>query len=137
MVAPSKPPAATDALVGALGQLLGDVIVVALRRPDVAAAIQTLTAATPAAATAATADLPGGLLSKAALAKRLDVSIATVDRLTREGLPVAAHVGDGRRYDLAACRAWLATRGKRPTKAPKRDTVDIADVVDGSGLVRR
>jgi hypothetical protein len=112
------------------GQLLGDMLVAALRRPDVVAAIQALTDNQPAVA----ADEPGALLSKAALGKRLDVSVATVDRLTREGMPVAAHVGDARRYDLETCRQWLAARGKRPTKAPKRDTVDISAVVEGAGL---
>ncbi|MDP9037367.1 MAG: hypothetical protein M3O50_21425, partial [Myxococcota bacterium] len=59
----------------------------------------------------------------------LAVSLATLDRLTREGMPIAAHVGDARRFDLEACRAWLAVRGKRPTKAPKSNrTIDLGDV---------
>jgi phage terminase Nu1 subunit (DNA packaging protein) len=41
------------------------------------------------------------------------VSASTIDRLTREGLPIAAIVGDARRFDLAACREWLASRASR------------------------
>ncbi len=81
---------------------------------------------------------PQGLMAKKQIAEALGVSSATVDRLTREGLPVAAFVGDCRRYELDACRAWLAGRGKKPTKAPKREPeVDVDDVVAAAGLVPR
>jgi hypothetical protein len=123
---------ARNALVESGGQLLADIVIAALRRPDVMEALRALNAA-PAAA-------PDGelLLSKQRLAKALEVSVATVDRLTREGMPIAAHVGDARRYDLDSCRSWLAARGKRPTRAPKRAAdVDIGDVVDGAGLAVR
>ncbi len=86
------------------------------------------------APTAMPAPEPDGLLSKKQLAKRLDVSTATIDRLTREGMPIAAHVGDARRFDLDACRAWLGARGKRPTTPRTEPKIDVDDVIDGAGL---
>lgn len=123
---------ARNALVASGGQLLGDVIVAALRRPDVVEALRALSAPHPSAPAP---DDGERLLPKKRIASTLGVSVATVDRLTREGMPVAAHVGDARRYDLEACKAWLAARGRRPTKAQKKaDDVDIADVIDSAGL---
>jgi hypothetical protein len=79
-----------------------------------------------------------GLRSKKQTATALGVSVSTVDRLTREGMPVAAHVGDCRRYDLGACQTWLANRGKRPTKAPTNGTrIDVSDVAEAARLVSR
>jgi hypothetical protein len=74
-------------------------------------------------------------LCKRELAGELGVSRSTVDRFDREGAP-HTFVGDHRRYDLAAYRAWLGARGKRGTKASKRamPSVDVDDVIAASGL---
>ena len=122
-------------LAEAVAGVLADALVIALRRPDVVEALRGLTAAP---------ELPtekpdGALLTKRELAEALSVSCSTVDRLTREGLPIAAHVGDGRRYDLATCRAWRGARGRRPTKASRRSSepeVAIEDVAESAGLRR-
>ena len=81
---------------------------------------------------------PGALLTKKELATTLGVSTATVDRLTREGLRIAAYVGDARRFDLEACRTWLTARGKRPTKSPPRSTSrsELDEVARSAGLRR-
>ena len=82
---------------------------------------------------------PPSLLSKKKLASTIGVSVSTIDRLTHEGMPIAAHVGDARRYDLDACRSWLSARGKRPTKAPSRSTLrpgDLDEVARSAGLRR-
>jgi hypothetical protein len=66
---------------------------------------------------ASTAPPPAPLVHKRALAVALSVSPATVDRLVRSGMPFQA-VGDAKRFDLAACRAWLAEQGQRPAAPP-------------------
>ncbi len=122
----------SDELVTLGARLLGDALVDALRRPDVVAAIRSAMAPT-------TESIPADrLLSKKEVALVLGVSASTVDRLTREGLPVAAHVGDARRYDFEACKAWLARRGKRPTRAPRSEVeICVDDIAAAAGLVRR
>lgn len=50
---------------------------------------------------------PAALLSKANLARALDVSTATVDRLCREGSIPFVLVGESRRFDLGEVRAAL------------------------------
>lgn len=89
-----------------LRKLLADAFADALRRPEVVAALRGAFAndIEPEAD-------PDRLLTKAELAKRLAVSVSTVDRLTRSGMPVAAIVGDHRRYRIAEVEAWLAERG--------------------------
>jgi len=82
---------------------------------------------------------PSGLLRKSGLARALSISTSTVDRLVREGLPYEP-AGSGKRFDLKACRVWLAARGKRPTTAPRRaaaDDIDVSDVAAAAGLVAR
>lgn len=59
-------------------------------------------------------DAPGRLLTKSELARELSCSVATIDRMTREGAPFVT-VGRTRRYDGAAVRAWLGKRA--PTNA--------------------
>lgn len=49
------------------------------------------------------------LLDRAGLGRALNVSVATIDRLARSGLPFD-RVGEVRRFDLVAVRAWLASR---------------------------
>jgi hypothetical protein len=125
-----------EALIDLLGDLGAAVLVRVAQRPDAVAALVALRDAL--AAPAAVAADPDALLSKAALAKKLAVSVATVDRLVREGLPVAVHVGDARRFRLEQCRVWCASRGKKPTKArAKKGAADINvdDVLEGAGLV--
>lgn len=63
---------------------------------------------------------PSRLLSKGELAKKLSVSSSTVDRLTGDGMPIAAYVGDSRRFDLAACRGWVEQRGEKAS-TPKTE----------------
>lgn len=115
-----------------LADLLADAFVRAAQRPDVVAAVRAAFAEPAVVA----AD-PEALLSKAQLAKKLAVSVATVDRLVKEGMPIAAHVGDARRFRLEQCRAWCATRGKRPTKAKATKgaaDIDVSDVLSTNGL---
>jgi hypothetical protein len=79
---------------------------------------------------------PVGPLTKNELAKALRTSIATVDRLVREGMP-SEIVGTRRRFDLAPCRAWLAARGRKPTskrRATDEDPIDVTRVVRRAGL---
>jgi hypothetical protein len=55
------------------------------------------------------------LLDKATLAHELACSVATIDRMSREGMPFVA-VGRTRRYDPDACRAWCETRTRQPER---------------------
>jgi hypothetical protein len=59
---------------------------------------------------------PQPLVDKRELARMLSVSPATVDRLVRAGLPFVP-VGDVRRFDVTACRAWLEEQGERRAEA--------------------
>lgn len=61
-------------------------------------------------ATLAPPSEPPTLLDRKGLARALVCSVATVDRMVREGMP---HVllGDSRRFDLPVVKGWLATRG--------------------------
>lgn len=80
---------------------------------------------------------PSGSLVKAELAKALRVSLATVDRLVREGMPCEL-VGARRRFDLEACRVWLAARGRKSTASPapraEDDSIDVTRVTRRAGL---
>jgi hypothetical protein len=49
------------------------------------------------------------LVDKREAARALAVSVATIDRLDREGQPFV-RVGDAKRYDLAAVLAWHRDR---------------------------
>lgn len=51
------------------------------------------------------------LLTKAELADYLRVEKAQVDRWVRQGMPRET-IGSSPRFDLAACRAWLASNAK-------------------------
>jgi hypothetical protein len=57
------------------------------------------------------------LLTRDELARALRVSPQTVDRRTREGMPVV-YVGDLPRFDLAKCREWFANEGAQKRGAP-------------------
>jgi hypothetical protein len=108
----------------AVAAVVAPIIAQVMRDPDVLAAVRS--ALTPADVA------PAGLVDAGALARELRVSRATVSRLTSDGMPHQL-VGARRRYDVAACRAWLAERGpvaapKRPKRAPDDSGVDISDV---------
>ena len=55
------------------------------------------------------------LLTKDELAHALKVSPQTVSRALTKGLPVE-YVGDLPRFDLGACRTWLAAQERPPTR---------------------
>lgn len=80
---------------------------------------------------------PDELRTRDELARAVGVSLATIDRLTREGMPVEI-VGNGKRYHVGRCREWLATRGRKRTTETKKnvDDIDISDVVEAAGLRR-
>jgi hypothetical protein len=58
---------------------------------------------------------PAPLVSRHELARALSVSLATVDRLDREGQPYV-RIGDAKRYDVAAVMAWHRERTASETK---------------------
>jgi hypothetical protein len=53
-------------------------------------------------------------VAKKELATYLRISVATVDRLDREGAPFE-RVGNAKRYELTKYREWLKSRGAGPT----------------------
>lgn len=56
---------------------------------------------------------PDARISKAQLARKLSVSVSTIDRLDREGAPFA-YLGDQKRYRFDDYVAWYEARGKKP-----------------------
>jgi excisionase family DNA binding protein len=64
------------------------------------------------------------LVDRREVARLLNVSAATVTRMTAEGMP---HVfaGASPRYSVDEVHAWLDARGRRGTKStpPKRETI--------------
>ena len=70
---------------------------------------------------------PSALVDRHELARLLDVSPATVTRLTNEGAPVT-HVGQSPRYEVAVFRSWLAERGRLATKGAPAKRATIAGV---------
>lgn len=60
---------------------------------------------------AAVASGPAALLTKGELAEHLRVEKAQVDRWVRRGMPRET-IGTVPRFELSACRAWLATIAK-------------------------
>jgi hypothetical protein len=112
-----------------IAELLADVLALALTRPEVIEAARAILAPRPPVEV----DAPG-LLSKGQLARALHVSTATIGRLDVEGMPHTI-VGTRHRYDVDACRTWLASRGRKPTKAKPSDRdVDVSDVLASAGL---
>jgi hypothetical protein len=61
------------------------------------------------------------LLTKTDLARELACSVATVDRMTADGMPHVV-VGRTRRFDIDACRAWCASRSPKAEQAPSDPT---------------
>lgn len=69
--------------------------------------------------TSASPAQPSSLLARSALAMQLSCSIATIDRMVRDGCPFVI-VGRTKRFDMARVQAWLATRTIAPAAvAPK------------------
>jgi hypothetical protein len=81
-----------------------------------------------AVAECAPAPAAAPLVDRRGIACLLAVSLATVTRLTAEGMP-CTHVGDAPRYSADEVRAWLTARGRRGTSAtPSRTTGPIGGV---------
>jgi hypothetical protein len=77
--------------------------------------------------TASTAGAPVQRLTLDELARLEGASRATIRRLLDEGAPVH-FLGDSPRFELAEWRAWLETRGRRPTKAKPPKAQRLAGV---------
>jgi hypothetical protein len=133
MPAPAAPPdplaGLLDALVDRLAPRVAALVVEQMRE----------------AAKADAPPLPTGLVDRRDAARALGISIATLDRLARDGAPVR-RVGARRRFDLDELRAWLEARGRRPAAATRPvhrrrdDDVDDDDVVamaEAAGIRRR
>ncbi len=73
------------------------------------------------------------LVDRRELGRLLGVSVATVDRLDHEGQPYV-RVGDSKRYDVAAVRAWHA---ERTAAAPKLAPVVEAPATTGVRRITR
>jgi len=114
-------------LIAAVAEILGAAFVLAAKQPDVVAAMRAVMVPVAPEAQKTTA------LTKKELAVAISKSTSSIDRFDREGAP-HTFVGDHRRYDLGEYKAWLAKRGKKPTRAPKTDAVDVSDVVVSNGL---
>ena len=116
-------------------------------RPDLAEAIEAAAIAVAAAkraelhafaaigaAPAPLALAPPPLLTLAAAAKCLGVSVATLRRCGVRGQPV----GNRERYDVDDVRRQLAARGRKPTTPvrpePDEDGIDIEGVARRAGL---
>jgi hypothetical protein len=54
-------------------------------------------------------DAPSALLDRTGLAKALQCSLPSIDRLRREGLPQLT-IGDAPRFEIDAVLAWLRAR---------------------------
>lgn len=72
---------------------------------------------------------PAALLTKGELAAHLRVEKAQVDRWVRKGMPRET-IGSVPRFELATCRAWLATIAKPRAAArpPDLNGVSLAGV---------
>lgn len=69
---------------------------------------------------------PASLIDKRELARALNVSVATVDRLDREGQPFL-RIGDAKRYDLASVLAWHRERPVQLADQPASSAVPIPE----------
>ncbi len=123
-----------DPLVQSTARILASVIAIALRHPEVIAAVRVMM--TPAEPTAP--------ITVAAAARALNISAPTARKLVTEataaGVNVAVSVGRCSRVDLPALRAYLATRPARvpPTGSitrPRDDrSVDVVAPLRSLGL---
>ncbi len=92
------------------------------------------------APSAGSRDVVAPLVDKREVGRLLGVSVAKVDWLVRSGLPYVP-VGDVKRFDIEACRAWLAAAGKNPVtkqpvvrRAPPVGDGDAGDATQVSGV---
>lgn len=93
-----------------------------------------LAALRPAVVVPAAVEAAPTLLDKAQLARALGVSRGQIDRLARAGMPYVT-VGDRKRFELAACRAWCSARGKSAVPAePANDQIDVTALARRNGL---
>ena len=67
---------------------------------------------------------PPPLVDKRELARTISVSVATVDRLDREGQPYV-RIGDAKRYDVAAVLAWHRERPAQLVALPAATAAPI------------
>ncbi|MBL8720119.1 MAG: helix-turn-helix domain-containing protein [Myxococcales bacterium] len=80
---------------------------------------------------------PNHALTRRETARALGISLPTLDRLVRAGLP-REFAGARSRFSLATVRAWLATRGREAVpKSPPRTKVGSGDDIDAAGLLGR
>lgn len=77
---------------------------------------------------------PPTLVTKEELARALRVSMATVNRLCRAGMP-RRHIGDMPRFELAECQEWALSHGEQATKtadvparSPANDDADLGPI---------
>lgn len=105
-----------------LAALLADALELAVQRPGFVAAVRAVMA--PAAD-------GGALQARSAAARSLRVGLSTLDRLVHEGMPT---IGEGRmrRFDIKACKAWLAARKPGPARAEMDG--DVAAIARRAGL---
>jgi hypothetical protein len=82
--------------------------------------------AEPAPPSPALSSPPPPLVDKRELARALAVSVATIDRLDREGQP-HVRIGDAKRYDVAAVLAWHRERSAR-ADAPEAGPIALSGV---------
>jgi hypothetical protein len=91
-----------------------------------------------AAATLTTSDSPPPPWTKGQFARRRKVSVATIDRWVRLGLPFEPN-GEAKRF-TAESEAWLIARGRFAstiTPGPRRDAVeDVEELAARAGIVR-
>jgi hypothetical protein len=80
---------------------------------------------------------PQPLVDKRELARVLGVSVATIDRLDREGQP-HVRVGDVKRYCVADVVAWHRERTPPPSEAPAapRASASAPQLTAGDGGVK-
>src|SRR5262245_7404572 len=95
--------------------------------PHVARELAALTPEPPAT--------PAPLVDKREIARLLAGSPATIDRLVRAGMPHVP-IGDVRRFDVDACRGWLADHGKESATTPTARSAPLTSASNDLGGVR-
>lgn len=110
-----------------LGRSLAAALVVALQDPALRAELERLRAEPRAP--------EPQRLTRQEYALRERVSLATIGRWVREGMPVVV-VGTTDRIDPQPADEWRRRRGRAPTKASgsNPDVIDIAGLVSKAGL---
>ena len=109
-----------------LGRSLAAALVVALQDPILRAELERLRE--PARST------DPQRLTRQEYALRERVSLATVSRWVKAGMPVVP-VGSTDRIDVAEADAWRRARGRVPTKSSSpTDNVDVSTIASMAGL---